>query len=202
MLSDIVNYTDSYIEQYVLMHTNVGGWFFDAFLKTDHTSKLTITEHPVQTGANITDHSFLQPKELTMEIGMSDCAISIIPGQFYEGSARSVTAFNVLMDLQKQRIPIQVSTRLGQYKNMLIETITSPDDYKTATGLRASVTFKEVIVANVTTVNISARPQVTDTTNRGNIEPVTPNQSIASSITEKITGKSATTPEISSVVNA
>ena len=67
------------ISSLVYLKTNIGGWFFDAFLRSTHTSRLKITDHPVQTGAALTDHSYLEPQELTMEIGMSDAATSLIP---------------------------------------------------------------------------------------------------------------------------
>lgn len=162
----------------IYVKTNVDGWFFDAVLRVDHTSRLQITEHPVQTGAAITDHAFLEPKELVMEIGMSDVAKSRADGQFNDGWSRSVTAYQKLRELQANRIPVQVLTRLGLYKNMMVEVISAPDDYKTLYGLRATITLKEIMVAEVQTVRISARPQVTNSTQKGAAEIVKPNQSV------------------------
>jgi hypothetical protein len=158
--------------------TNVAGYFFDAFLRVDHTSKLNITEHPVETGANISDHAFIEPAELIIEIGMSDTAKSIVKGQFTGKHSRSVTAYQILKELQAQRIPLQIHTRLSDYKNMLVETISVSDDYTTLYALKATVTFREVIIASTKTVKISARPNTTDSTNRGNVEPEDPNQSV------------------------
>lgn len=177
-VSPILDLAAPQIKDLVYTKTNIGGWFFDAILKTDHTSRLTITEHPVQTGAALTDHSFLQPKQLSMEIGMSNVATSFVPGQFTGGYSRSVTAYQVLAQLQALRVPIQVHTRLGLYQNMLIEVLSAPDDYMTLNGLRCTVTFREILVAQVKTVKISARPKVTDSSNRGSPEPAQPNQSI------------------------
>jgi hypothetical protein len=188
MVSPVLDLNNEAIKQLVYVKTNVGGWFFDAFLRMDHTSKLKITEHPVQTGAAITDHAFLEPATLTMEIGMTDVAESIIPGQFTGGWSRSVTAYQLLLELQKQRIPVQILTRLKLYKNMLIEVISVPDDYKTLYGLKATVAFKEILIAQVTTVKISTRPQVTDSTNRGVVEPVEPNKSILKDLGDKLFG--------------
>lgn len=173
----------------VLAKTNVAGYYFDAFLRIDHTSKLSITEHPVETGANITDHAFLEPAEVVMEIGMSDAAKSIVSGQFSGKQSRSVTAFQLLKELQQQRIPLQITTRLGTYKNMLVETISAPDDYKTLYGLNATVTFREILIATTKTVKISARANVTDSTNKGNVEPVKVNQSIAYTLAVKTLGE-------------
>lgn len=169
------------LQQLVFVKTNIAGFFFDAFLQISHTSSTTITSHPVETGAAIADHAFMNPAELVMQIGMTDVATSIIDDQFIQGNSRSVTAFQVLQELQKQRQPMQVTTRLKVYQNMLIESISAPDDYMTLEGLKATVTLKEVFVASVQTVKVSARPQVTDSTNRGNVEPIKPDESILSS---------------------
>ncbi|WNF07272.1 phage baseplate protein [Brevibacillus borstelensis] len=166
------------IASLVYLKTNIGGWFFDAFLRSTHTSRLTITEHPVQTGAALTDHAFLQPKELTMEIGMSDVATGLVPGQFTGGWSRSVQAFKVLQELQALRVPLQVHTRLGLYQNMLIEEISAPDDFTTLYGLRCTVTLREIIVAQVRTVKISAKPAVTNQANRGKQEPTRKDESV------------------------
>jgi len=166
------------LQQLVYVATNIGGFFFDAFLQIDHESSLTITSHPVETGASISDHAFVNPALLTMQIGMSDAAEVLSIDQFTQGPTRSVTAYQVLLELQRLRIPMQVMTRLKIYKNMLIETISVPDDYTTAYGLKATVVMKEVLVATVQTVKISARPQVTDSTNRGVVEPIAPDKSV------------------------
>lgn len=166
------------VDAIVYTKTNIGSYFFDAFLRLDHTSRLRVTQHPVQTGAAITDHAILEPKEIIIEVGMSDCATSFIPGQFDGSWSRSVKAWEVLKQLQESRIPINVLTRLGLYKNMLIVVLSAPDDYRTLHGLRATVTLQEILVAEVSTVKISARPHVTGKTKRGSPEPVNPNQSI------------------------
>lgn len=175
--SSILDLTDPSISGLVYVKTNIGGWFFDAFLKTTHTSRLTITQHPVQTGSALTDHAYLQPRELIMEIGMSEVAKSYVPEQFKGGYSRSVQAFNILKDLQSMRIPIQIHTRLGLYNNMLVEIISAPDNYETLYGLKCTVSFREALVAVVQTVKISSKPIVTDNTNKGQAQPTNPSQS-------------------------
>jgi len=177
-LSPVLPYKLPELGRLIYVKTNIGGWFFDAFLKIDHSSRLTITEHPIQTGASIADYAYLNPQQLTFDIGMSDVAQSLVPDQFTQGWSRSVTAYQVLKELQKNRVPLQVNTRLGVYKNMLIESIDTSDNYQTQYGLKATVVLRELFIAQVTTVKISARPQVTGSTNKGKVEPVAPNQSI------------------------
>jgi hypothetical protein len=182
-------YTLAKYKSLIYAKTNVAGYFFDAFLRVDHTSKLNITQHPIETGANVSDHAFLEPAELVMEIGMSNSAKSIVNGQFDSSRSRSVTAFALLKELQAQRIPLQIHTRLCNYKNMLIESIVAPDDYKTQYSLKATVTFREIMIASTKTVKISARAQVTGSTNKGNVQPVKPNESVAYQVAVSKYGK-------------
>ncbi|WP_436663544.1 phage baseplate protein [Alicyclobacillus acidoterrestris] len=188
--SPILDLTAPNIKSYVYAKTNIGGWFFDAVLQTTHTSTLTITSHPVQAGSSISDYAYLQPRTLSMNIGMTDVAQSFIPGQFSGGSSRSVQAYTILKQLQQLRVPIQVYTRLGLYQNMLIETITVPDDYTTTHGLKVTVDMQELLVATVTTVQISSNPAVTDTSQKGKQQPQSVPPSLLSIISNLINGKS------------
>lgn len=154
-------------KQLIYIKTNIGGWFFDAVMREEHTTKIKMTEHPVQTGANIVDHAYMEPATLTMEIAMSDCMATMVKGQFTKGPTKSVSAYQLLLSLQQARLPYQVHTRLNLYKNMLIEEITAPDDYKTQFGMRCTVTLKEIFVVEVSTTTVSARPIALGKSNRG-----------------------------------
>lgn len=188
--------------QLLYAKTNIGGFFFDAFLKLNHSSKLRITDHPTQTGANISDHSFMEPKELTIEIGMSDSENDIIPGQFSKSWSRSVSAYKILQNLQAQRLPMDIYTRLGLYKNMVVESIDTPEDYKTLNALKATVTFREILVAEVMIVKVSSRPQITNKTTKGQVEVVKPKESVALQGVKKIIGQDAAEKFVRAATNA
>lgn len=140
---------------------------FDAIFSTQHDTSLNITEHPIQTGADIADHAYEEASRLNFDIGMSDVMESYFSGQFHDNTSRSVSAYKKLRELQKQRVPITVVTRLGTYNNMMVETISTTDDNKTTYGLRATVTLKQIFVVSVTTVKVSQRPQKSNQTNEG-----------------------------------
>jgi hypothetical protein len=163
------------------------GYFFDAVIRTEHSTILRITEHPIQSGANKSDHAYMLPVSLTMEIGVSDAMDEIVSGQFSDNSSKSVSAYQVLKRLQRNRLPLQVMTRLELYQNMLIEHITTIDDSKTASALKAIVSFKQIVIANVTLTKVSVRPQVTNKTNKGAVQP-SPQLGSALSELEKLVG--------------
>lgn len=148
------------------MKMKIGNLVIDAVLKTDHTTSLLITDHPVEKGSDITDHAQKQPKQLTIEIGFTDSGMMYGEGR----NGRSVNAYQALVAIQESREPFPLSTRLFNYKNMLIESINAGDDYTTMNALKATLTLREVIIVDTATVGVTGRssdPQTTDSTNSG-----------------------------------
>jgi len=141
-------------------------YFFDAVFKTDMVKDRRITQHPVQTGANISDHSYQVPTKLMMEIGVSDIMDSYADNQ-WEGDSRSVSAYQKLVDLQKLGQPLSVSTRLDDFENMVIVSISVKEDVKTRYALRAEITLQEIITATVVKKKISVASKITDKTGKG-----------------------------------
>lgn len=155
---------------------------FDAIFSTQHDTSLSITEHPVQSGASISDHAYEEAAKLTFDIGMSDVMQSYIPGQFSDNSSRSISAYAKLRELQTLRLPLSVVTKLDSYSNMLVETISTVEDNKTTYGLRATVTLKQVFVVNVNTVKISERPHKSAETNEGEQKVIKADESFLKSL--------------------
>jgi hypothetical protein len=149
-------------------------YVFDAVLQVEHTQEMQVTEHPVQTGANIVDHAFAKPARIVMDIGMSDVMSSYILGQWTGAASKSVNAYQTMLLLEKSRTPVQVNARLNNYPYMLITSIHVKDDNKTKFGLRATITFQQLFMAQVQIQSaVSARPQDTTGTT-GGTTPTTP----------------------------
>lgn len=162
----------------IYVKTNIAGYFFDAFMDMEHTSDMKITSHPVQQGANVADHAYLEPKMLTMRVKMSDAVESVISSQFTQAYTKSVSAYRVLLELQASRIPFRVHTRLQAYENMLIKSIVAPDDVNTIYGLECTVTMQELLVAQTQTVKVSKRTQTTNSNDNGVVAVQPADQSI------------------------
>lgn len=153
-------------------------YFFDAVLRVDHSQQMRVTEHPVQTGANLVDHAYLMPARVTLEVGMSDAMDRYQAGQYTSDSSKSVSAFKTFLQLQSDRAAITLTTRLKTYNNMIIESIDAPDDAKTMTGLRARISLRQIIAAEVSTETVSVRPQVTDATPSGPVATTDPSNTV------------------------
>ena len=97
--------------------------FFDGFIDDTINSELEVTSNPVETGVAVTDHAYLKPRQIVMNVKMSDVHQSLVPGQFTGGWSRSVTAFEILQKMQSDRIPVSVVVRLGIFQNMIIQKL-------------------------------------------------------------------------------
>jgi hypothetical protein len=165
-------------------------YVFDAVLRAEHSQELRRTEHPIQTSASspvasITDHAYQLPARVTLEIGMSDAMQGYSADMWWTGaSSKSVNAYQILLNLLKQRTLVTLTTRLDTYQNMLVESIRPTETAKTLHGLRATVVFGQLFFAGMsiqpgaivastddTAQANSARPQTTDNTPAGTTQP-------------------------------
>jgi len=140
----------------------ITAYVFDGTERAEHEQRAVITQNPIQTGASLSDHMYTLPPVVTANILMSDCMQSFIAGQFASGPSRSVSAYQTLVDLQQNRKPVSISTRLKQYDNMMISSIITEETKDTLYGLRATVTFQKILTASIeivsSTVNFNVNP--------------------------------------------
>ena len=155
-------------------------YFFDAVLRAEHFQELAITRHPVQVNANnggpggsISDHAYLLPARLTLEIGMSDTLDRFNLTDYSSDPSKSIAAYHAFLSIQARRSPLIVMTRLKQYENMLIQSIRPVEDYKTRFALKAMIVFEQILMGLVTTTMVSAAPQITDRTDKGTAQTAT-----------------------------
>jgi len=150
-------------------------YVFDAVMRLSHKRRLVKTQHPVLTGANISDHAYLLPARLVMDIGMSDAMASFTSGIWVGSSTKSISAYQILKGLQTSKTLVTITTRLDTYYNMLLEDLDAPDTNKTLHGLRATICFGEILAASVSSQSPpSSRPQTTGNTSGGTIQSTPP----------------------------
>jgi hypothetical protein len=135
-------------------------YVFDAVLKANHKRELRRTRHPIQTSAtspvtSIADHAFKEPTTMTVEIGMSDAMDSYAPGMWTSNPSKSVSAFQTLCNLQDAKTLVTVTTRLATYGNMLVEVIEPSETVKTLHGLKATVVFSQVFLAQLSALELA-----------------------------------------------
>lgn len=148
---------------------NISGMFFDAWLSLHHDNSLTITQHPVETGATISDHCYVNPPKFSFDIGETDVVSSpVVPG----ASTRSINAYITLLGLMQSRQLLTLDSKYGHYENILIESIGVSDTFQTKTTLKATVNLIQIIVANTQNIQNSSNPNATNSTNRGQVPAI------------------------------
>lgn len=153
--------------------TNIGGLMFDAIITSTHESSLTVTKHPVQYGADISDHAIVNPARLTLSVAVSDAMGYISGPNQYPGNGmtKSTKAFDTLLQFQRLRTPMTVFTKLRKYENMVITNITAEDDYTTAHALKATVELEQMMIVSVSETKVSARQWTMDSKRNSTVQP-------------------------------
>lgn len=145
---------------------------FDAVIREEHTSELSVTDNPVETGVVISDHAYMQPRRLSMEAAFSDTPIFqehtgggvgvLVGGSGIKPSAdnglpRSANAWDVLTKLQAMAVPFDVQTGLKLYKDMVILRLTTSQDKDSVGACYFTADLREIQYATSQAVSYPPR---------------------------------------------
>jgi hypothetical protein len=128
---------------------SIAGMIPNVVVDETHSDDLTITNHPVEQGASITDHAFKNPAQVTVRYGFADSGLSFIGAG---GEPRAV--YEQLLQIQASRVPFDLVTGKRQYRNMLIQSLTTTTDQGTENVLVVTAVLKEIIIVNTETVTL------------------------------------------------
>lgn len=135
-----------------------------------HRDDLMITDHPVETGAAISDHAFKRPAEVEIQCGWSNSTIGA------RGYVRLV--YQQLLAIQAMREPFTLSTGKRSYSNMLLAGIAVTTDQKTEEVLMVTARAREIIIVYTQTTSApasaQASPSQTQSTSGGGWSQVSP----------------------------
>lgn len=171
-----------------LQSRKIGVIIPDVVVSEKHSDTLEITEHPVETGAAISDHAYKRPSEVVMEVGFAgggsllDFASSLTSTSLLGMSPRET--YQKLLDLQSKREPFDVVTGKRIYNNMLIRTLEVTTDKATENVLSAVVTLREVIITSTAVVQVANKTDMKEgvntspVVNSGVKTPTQPNNSV------------------------
>lgn len=130
----------------------------DAMVSESHPLENSVTEYPIEAGANIVDHIQNRPREITVEGFITNAPIRYLAGlgdnaRGVVGSSDEVTgkalnyaevAFAFLQALHASRSLVNVVTKFKTYENMALVSGTIPRDRNTGDALRFSLILREV----------------------------------------------------------
>lgn len=147
----------------------IGGFELDASVNETHSFESEVTDHPVEKGADVTDHVRARPIMLMIEGVVSDSPIGDIRDRRSVTTSPSNDALAHLLDIRDKREPIVVETALKVYENMVLQSLEIPRSASTGEALRFRATFKQVqLVTNLRTTIFVAFPSGAKKVNRGN----------------------------------
>jgi len=155
--------------------TMIGDLALDCTVTETHTATSTVTEHPVESGSNITDHIRPEPVQLSITGIVSDTPIGAREVQ------RAIKIGGVSVQIKQQETPtsptgfgraawskldamrlaakpVTVLTRDKKYESMALVSLSVPKEAKTGGALYFTAQFKQVrIVYNRTTKVVVAK---------------------------------------------
>jgi NDP-sugar pyrophosphorylase family protein len=137
------------------------------------TDELEITEHEVQQGAQISDHAYKKQSTIMLRCLYSDDAQFLSSAIFNfvtrKKKLSNDAAYEMLLEFQKDIIPLKVVTGKRTYTNVLIKTLTQVNDRDTNKVLSINIELKELFVVTIQKVTLPPRevqkiPEQTDST--------------------------------------
>ncbi|HDU1552184.1 TPA: hypothetical protein REW71_003160 [Klebsiella pneumoniae] len=134
-----------------------------------HSDTLEITEHPVETGAPVSDHAYKRPSEVVMEVGFAGGGSLL---DFIDTSSLGLTlglspkeTYQQILDLQTSLIPFDVVTGKRLYSNMLIRAIEVTTDRTSENVLMAVLTLREVIITQTQQIAVADKADMKEGAN-------------------------------------
>ncbi len=164
----------------------IGGLAPDVTLDEQLMDSVSVTDHPVEIGAPISDHAFTNPSEVMLRIGFTESKGFL--AQFLgRESATPSEAYQRLQDMMREREPIDVVTSRRAYTEMLITALSVVTDDRTFNILSVNVKLRQVlrVATSVTELKPEAQalPEKTgEVSNKGTRQPKAVNESALSTI--------------------
>lgn len=116
----------------IIFNKKIGPVPIDCVVSEAHESSIGITAIPIETGAEVNDHAYIEAKRITLEI----C----------DGNA--VATYAALIRFQESRVPFVLVTGLSVYRNMMIKLMSVTRDKTYSTVLNGRVDLQEVIIVD------------------------------------------------------
>jgi len=158
----------------------------DATLSEVHTSTAQVTDHPVEDGADVSDHVIQRPDELDIAGVISNTPIEILGGAAAAfNPQRAEDAYEEIRVLKTTGTLITVVTPIRTYEQMAITSLVVNRDSVTGDAVSLSMRMKEVRTVESLTVDVDpavlrAKPKK----NRGR-QPPAPADSVTSTKAEE-----------------
>lgn len=145
--------------------TLLGPVGFDAVLSETISASSTVTSNPIETGAEINDHIFTNPKIYTLSAGVTNTPLSLLSDDIFttgiftvgdSGGGRREAAWEVLNILHDAGDTFSVQAGLELLDNMVITSIDTTTDAATQGALLFSATLQQLTIVDTALEQLSA----------------------------------------------
>lgn len=136
---------------------------FDSSDKETHTSSVELSEHPVEEGADVTDHIRIKPDEIELNGVISNTPLlflaslqaeSPIEGSNERTDDRVEVAYKQLREFQRNGVLVDVITSLRTYSNMVITNIAVSRDARTGNIFDSTISLREMTMATAMSIDV------------------------------------------------
>ena len=141
---------------------SIDGIVPDVTISEEHSDSVTITKHPVDTGANIADHAYVNPATIRCTFGWSDSSRlinSILDFSIFKGLKSTQDVYEALQSLLKARKPFALRTGKRYYPQVVLTELRTTTTQDTESCLLVDCVFEEILIARVQTVTLAPEYQ-------------------------------------------
>ena len=129
----------------------------DASINDAHKASVEFTKHPIEFGANISDHGIIQPRSYTLTGRIAtistrggDAPLDVIGNVIN----RPQVAWEKLQDLAFSRTIVTVESNLKVYDNIVLASLSTEQNWQTARTLDFEAVFEELFIVDAPRINI------------------------------------------------
>lgn len=121
-------------------HT-IAGIHVSVLKSEQHDFSLNVTNLPLENGANIRDHAFIQPKEITLSFEMVNT-----------DTKDPKSAFDQFKQLLEDRVLVELVTEHQTYQNMILASFSATHSAPYKSAFAGTLNFKEINFVTIETV--------------------------------------------------
>jgi hypothetical protein len=154
---------------FLLTLRSIAGYIPDCAIEEHHMDRSTVTKHPVEKGAEISDHMYSEPPSVHLRWAWSEA---------FKGEGFAALQYEQILQLKNSRTVLTIMTGKRIYPHMVIETIEETTDRTSEYALfleigRCQVNIVQTQAANVPPSSVQANPEQTgDVQEKGRQTPI------------------------------
>jgi len=131
----------------------------DATIKRKYRTTSTITQHPIESGSNVSDHIHDNPDELQIDGIISNTPVSLLASAL--SPSRAEDEYDKLLELKTAKQPITIYTTRREYEDYVIASLDRTEYSAIGDSVEVSIGLQSVrlVESKATTGLITPRPK-------------------------------------------